>query len=178
LGAADDSRNAQILRYHETLLLTRLGRFEEALAAAHYFAKQHLSSPDLYVALGLAALRIPQLPANVSDQQREEFAAAGQAVFLLQSGDTHAADDALQQFFARYPKTANLHYTWGYLLYPTDQDAAISEFRREVSVDPQNAVAHSMLAWALLMEDDAARAAFAGPRAAGDGRREGLASGA
>lgn len=158
LGAADDSRNAQILRYHEMLLLTRLGRFEEALAAANYFAKQHLSSPDLYVALGLAALRIPQLPANMSDQQREECAAAGQAVFLLQSGDTQAADDSLQQFFARYPRTANLHYTWGYLLYPTDQDAAIAEFRREVAADPQNAVAHSMLAWALLMEDDAAAA--------------------
>lgn len=158
LGAADDSRNTQILRYHETLLLTRLGRFEEALTAADYFAKQHLSSPDLYVALGLAALRIPQLPAKLGDAQREECVAAGQAVYLLQSGDAQAADAMLQQFFVRYPRTANLHYTWGYLLYPTDQDAAIGEFRREVALDPQNTVAHSMLAWALLMDNDPAAA--------------------
>lgn len=158
MGAADDARNTQILRYHEMLLLTRLGRFEEALTAAEYFAKQHLSSPDLYVALGLAALRMPQLPANLGDAEHEECAAAGKAVFLLQSGDAQAADAALQQFFARYPKTANLHYTWGYLLYPTDQDAAIAEFKREVALDPQNAVAHSMLAWALLMDNDPAAA--------------------
>ena len=158
LGAADDTRNAQILHYHQTLLLTRLGRFEEALTAAKTFAKQHLSNPDLDVALGLAALRIPQLPANLGDAQREECAMAGHAVYLLQSGDMPAADDALQQFFARYPNTANVHYTWGYLLYPTDQDAAIGEFRREVAVDPQNSVAHSMLAWALLMDDDPAAA--------------------
>lgn len=158
LGAADDSRNAQILRYHQTLLLTRLGRFEEAFTAADYFAKQHLSSPDLYVALGLAALRIPQLPASIDDAQREKCAAAGHAVFLLQSGDAPAANDALQQFFARYPRTANLHYTWGYLLYSSDQDAAIAEFRRELTLDPQSAVAHSMLAWALLMDSDPAAA--------------------
>ena len=158
LGAADDVRNAQILRYHEVLLLTRAGRFEEALTAAQYFAKQNLSSPDLFVALGLAALRTPQLPASLDDAQRERCAAAGHAVFLLQSGDMEAASSALQQFFARYPATPNLHYTWGYLLYPTDQDAAMAEFSRELAVDPQNAVAHTMLAWSLLMENDAAAA--------------------
>lgn len=158
LGAADDSRNAQILHYHETLLLTRLGRFEEALNAARYFAQQNLSGPDLFVALGLAALRIPQLPTAIDDAQREQCSRAGHAVFLLQSGDTQAANDALKQFVARYPSTAHLHYTWGYLLYPTDQDAAVAEFRRELAVDPQDAIARAMLAWALLMEHDATAA--------------------
>ena len=31
LGAANDSHNTQVLRYHEGLLLTRLGRFQDAL---------------------------------------------------------------------------------------------------------------------------------------------------
>ena len=51
LGAADDSRNTQILRYHEGQLLTKLGRFEEALTAYGYFARNHLSNDELLLAV-------------------------------------------------------------------------------------------------------------------------------
>jgi tetratricopeptide (TPR) repeat protein len=152
LGAADDSRNSQILRYHEGLLLTKLGRFEEALTSYGFFAHQHISNDELIVAVGLAALRIPEFPKDAASEQRTMSAEAGNAAFLLLSGDEAAAATAFQAFFARYPSAANLHYTWGYLLYPTDQDAAIAEFRRELSVDPRNAIDHTMLAWALLMD--------------------------
>ena len=152
LGAADDSRNAQILRYHEGLLLTRLGRFDKALTAFGYFALQHISSDELIAAIGLAVLRIPQIPKDTDPAQREKIALAGNAAFLLLSGDAPAATQAFQNFFARYPDAASAHYTWGYLLYPTDQDAAIAEFQRAVALDGSNAIAHTTLAWALLME--------------------------
>ena len=158
LGAADDSRNAQILRYHEGRLLTKLGRFEEALTAYGYFARQHLSNDELLVAVGLATLRIPQFPKDADPAQRDMIALAGNATFLLLSGDKQAAAQTFQTFFQRYPAAANVHYTWGYLLYPTDQDAAVLEFRRELAVDPANAVDHTMLAWALLMESSPAEA--------------------
>ena len=158
LGAADDSRNSQILRYHEGLLLTRLGRFEEALTAYGYFARQHISNDDRIAAVGLAALRIPELPKDTAASQRDQVALAGNAAFLLLSGDISGASQAFQAFFQRYPSTANLHYSWGYLLYPTDQDAAIEEFRREIVVDPGNALDHTMLAWSLLMENEPAAA--------------------
>jgi len=154
LGAADDSRNTQILRYHEGQLLTKLGRFEEALTAYGYFARQHLSNEELLVAVGLATLRIPQFPKDAGPAQRDMIALAGNATFLLLSGDQQAAAQAFQTFVQRYPATANVHYTWGYLLYPTDQDAAVAEFQRELAVDPANAVDHTMLAWALLMENN------------------------
>jgi tetratricopeptide (TPR) repeat protein len=153
LGAADDSRNTQILRYHEGQLLTKLGRFEEALTAYGYFARQHLSNDELLVAVGLATLRIPQFPKDADPARREMIALAGNATFLLLSGDQQAAALAFQTFFQRYPAAANVYYTWGYLLYPTDQDAAVAEFRSELAVDPANAVDHTMLAWALLMEN-------------------------
>ena len=158
LGAADDSRNAQILRYHQGLLLTRLGRFEEALTAYGYFARQRISNDELLVAVGLAALRLPQFPKDGDPAQRDMIALAGNATFLLLSGDKEAADQAFRVFSQRYPTAANVHYTWGYLLYPTDQDAAIAEFRRELAVDPTNAVDHAMLAWALLMDNSPAEA--------------------
>lgn len=158
LGAADDSRNTQILRYHEGLLLTKLGRFEEALTAYGYFARQHISNDDLVAAIGLAVLRIPEFPKDAGPAQRDMIALAGNAAFLLLSGDKTAADQAFQTFFQKYPTAANVHYTLGYLVYPTDQDAAISEFRRELAVDPSNAVDHTMLAWALLMDNSPAEA--------------------
>ena len=158
LGAADDARNAQILHYHEALLLTRLSHFEEALGAFAYFAKQNLSSDEIYVAIGLAMLRVPLLPGDASPSQREEASAAGHAAFLLMSGDAQSAAGAFRQFFAQYPAATGVHYAYGYLLYPTDQDAAIAEFQREIAVDPGSALAHTMLAWALLMENEPAAA--------------------
>lgn len=155
LGAADDSRNTQILRYHEALLLTRLGRFEEALQSFTWFAQHNLSHQEMLIAIGLAALRIPHLPAEVDPAQRDECAIAGNAVYRFLSGDAPGTTQAMQDFFARYPTAANLHYTWGYLLYSTDPDAAVEQFRRAVAIDPNASVAHTMLAWALLMDNDA-----------------------
>lgn len=166
LGAADDTRNTQILRYHEGLLLTRLGRFEEALTAYGYFAREHISNDELLIAVGLATLRIPQFPKDADASQRETSALAGNAAFLLLSGDEPAAAQAFQTFFQRYPTAANAHYSWGYLLYPTDQDAAIVEFRKEAAVDPENSIDHAMLAWALLMENSPAEALTEAKKAA------------
>ena len=158
LGAADDSRNTQILRYHQGLLLTKLGRFEEALTAYGYFARQHISNDELIAAVGLAALRIPQFPKDADPSEHDRIALAGNATLLLLAGDQPGAAQAFQTFFQRYSTAANVHYTWGYLLYPTDQDAAVAEFRRELTVNPANAVDHTMLAWALLMETSPAEA--------------------
>jgi tetratricopeptide (TPR) repeat protein len=158
LGAADDSRNTQILRYHEALLLTRLGRFEEALSSFSWFAKQHLSNDQMLVAVGLAALHLPLQPSDATTDQREEASLAGNAAFALMSGDKQAAAQAFQQFLARYPTAANIHYSYGFLLYPTDPDAAIVEFRHEVEVDPGSSVTHTMLAWALLIDNEPANA--------------------
>jgi len=154
LGAADDSRNTQILRYHEALLLTHAGRFEEALQTFTWFAQHNLSNSEMLVAIGLAALRIPHLPAEADAAQQEECTAAGNAVLRFLSGDTPGTAQAMQDFFRRYPTAANLHYTWGYLLYATDPDAAVVQFREAVRIDPNAAVAHTMLAWALLMDND------------------------
>ncbi len=117
-----------------------------------YFARQHISSDELVTAVGLAVLRIAELPREADEPQWEMSAAAGNAALLLLAGNRQAAAEAFQAFFARYPAAANVHYTFGYLLYPTDQDAAIAEFRRELEIDQGNAVDHTMLAWALLMD--------------------------
>lgn len=61
LGAANQSRNEKILRFHESMLLTRLGRFEDAIRSYGFFAPEE-PNPDLLLAIGLAGLRTPLLP--------------------------------------------------------------------------------------------------------------------
>ncbi len=158
LGAASQPRNAQILRYHEGLLLTKLGRFEDALKSYAYFAENQITSPDLLLAIGLAGLRIAAFPQELTPEQRDLVANMGNAAFQHMTGDEKATRQAFEEFFRRFPTTVNAHYFYGYLLYSSDPEAAIIEFKRELELSPSNDSAQIMTAWALLMRNRPAEA--------------------
>jgi tetratricopeptide (TPR) repeat protein len=157
LGAANQSRNEKILRYHESLLLTRLGRFEDALRSYGFFARED-PNPDLLTAIGLAGLRTPLLPKELKPDQQELYASTGKAAFEFMKGNKDAARTEFQQVFARKPAVPNAHYLYGFLLYSSDPEEAVAEFKKELEVDPQNAAAEVMLAWIPLMDNDGAEA--------------------
>lgn len=158
LGAANQPRNEKILRYHEALLLTRTGRFEDALRSYAFFAHEEDSNPELLLALGLAGLRVQLLPRELKTDQQEVYVSTGKAVFDFMKGDTASADVEFQRIFERIPPVANTHYLYGYLLYASDPDQAVVEFKKELEVNPSNAVAEVMLAWIPLMQNDGAQA--------------------
>jgi tetratricopeptide (TPR) repeat protein len=158
LGAANDARNEQILRYHESLLLTVLGKFQTALDSYSYFAKNNIASPELMLAIGLAGLQMPLLPDNVKADQKELVANAGKAAFEYMSGDEAGAKQAFESLFQQFPTTPGLHYLYGHLLFATDPDAGLAEFRRELEVSPKNPSALTMTAWTLLMQRHPAEA--------------------
>ena len=157
-GAANQSRNEKILRYHEALLLTRTGRFEDALRSYAFFTHDEDSNPELLLALGLAGLRTPLLPKELRIDRQELYISTGKAVFDFMRHDLDAARLEFQQLFARVPAVPNAHYLYGYLLYAGDPDAAVVEFEKELEVTPSNAVAEVMLAWIPLMKNDGATA--------------------
>lgn len=158
LGAATGARNEQVLRYHAALLLTRAGSFQGALQQYTWFAEKGISSPDLFLGLGLAGLRSPKLPQEVPPDDKEMFTLAGSAIFQFMAHRQDQAAQAFQDFFRRYPKAANAHYVYGYLLIQADPDHAIQEFKRELEVSPSNAEANVMLAWTYLLLDEPAQA--------------------
>jgi tetratricopeptide (TPR) repeat protein len=158
LGAANQSRNEKILRYHEALLLTRTGRFEDALRSYGFFAHDEDLNPELLQAMGLAGLRTPLLPRELKPEQRELYISAGRAAFDFMKKDIDAASADFQHLFERVPPVANAHYLYGYLLYATDPDQAVAEFKKELEVNPSNAVAEVMLAWIPLMQNDGSTA--------------------
>ena len=71
------------------------------------------------------------LPKEVKPEQRDLFLTAGGAAFRLWSRDRVGAKQEFQKIFERSPVPANAHYFYGYLLFPTDPDEAIVEFKRE-----------------------------------------------
>jgi tetratricopeptide (TPR) repeat protein len=158
LGAANQSRNEQILRYHEALLLTRLGNYANALKTYTFFAKNGVSDPELFTAIGLAGLRMPLLPKDVPQDQQELVSAAGGAAYRFLAGDETGGGQAFQDLFQRFPKARNLHFLYGYLLFANDPDAALAEFEQELEIAPANADADVMSAWALLLRSRAAEA--------------------
>jgi tetratricopeptide (TPR) repeat protein len=153
-GAANQPRNEKILRYHEALLLARTGRFEDALRSYAFFTHDEDSNPELLLALGLAGLRTPLLPKELRADQQELYISTGKAVFDFMRRDLDVARAEFQQLFERTPAVPNAHYLYGYLLYAGDADAAVVEFKKELEVNPANAVAEVMLAWIPLTQND------------------------
>jgi tetratricopeptide (TPR) repeat protein len=148
LGAANQPRNAGIIFYHEAILLTRRGDFEQALGKYTQIVSHGSVNPDVLTGIGLAGLRLPTLPQDVEPSQLEMVSAVGQAASLFMGQDLPAADQAFQALFSRYPTAANLHYLYGYLLFSTDSEKAIDQFNQELAINPDSALTHSMIAWA------------------------------
>ncbi len=158
LGAAAQPRNAEILLYHEALLLARLGSFEQALGKYTSFVKQGKTNPELLTAIGLAGLRMPVLPQDADPAQSDLIAMTGAAASKVMAGDKDGGQQAFQALFAKYPNTPNLHYLYGYLLFARQPDAAIDQFQQELTVAPRNPLDLAMLAWTYGIEGDYAKA--------------------
>lgn len=150
-GALNEPRNEQIIRYHLAQLLMHQSRFQEALEQLQFFATQHVDAPDLKVVIGLAGMRVPLFPKDVPEQDRALYEVAGNAGYVFLSGDNEQADDLFSQLFAKYPSTPNLHYFYGFLLFPHDPGLAIDQFRSELGVNPTNETANALLAFTLVV---------------------------
>jgi len=150
-GAANEPRNAQIIRFHLALVLAHAGRFQDALDQYKFFATKNLDAPDLQLGVGLAGMRVTTLPKDVPASDRELYQAAGEAGYALLSGESERGDDLFRKLFTRYPSTPNLHLFYGFLLFPHDPFLAVDEFRIEAELAPTNETAHAMLAFTLMI---------------------------
>ncbi|MGH9497162.1 MAG: tetratricopeptide repeat protein [Candidatus Sulfotelmatobacter sp.] len=157
LGAANQSRNEKILRFHESMLLTRLGRFEDAVRSYGFFAPEE-PNPELLLAVGLAGLRAPLFPKDVSPDQQETYRSAGKAALDYMKGDRESSRAEFQKLFQRTPPIANAHYLYGFLLYSSEPEEAMVEFKHELEVSPKNSAAQVMLAWIPLLRNDGSEA--------------------
>ena len=151
-GAASDPRNAVILRLHLAQLLTRASRFQDALAQYSFFALGKAENADLDAGIGMAGMRVAALVSDATAQDRVLYEAAGRAGWQLLANNTMQADASFRQLFTQYPKARNLHFMYGYMLFPHDSAMALDQFQQELAVAPDNTAARGMLAFTLMID--------------------------
>jgi tetratricopeptide (TPR) repeat protein len=150
-GALNQPHNEEIIRYHLAQLLAHASRFQESLDQYRFFAERHADAPDLMVGIALAGMRVPTFPKDAPAENRNLYQAVGNAGYVFLSGDNEQADDLFAQLFVRYPSTPNLHYFYGFLLFPHDPGLAIDQFHNELAVNPTNETANALLALTLVI---------------------------
>jgi tetratricopeptide (TPR) repeat protein len=150
-GAANDPHNEQVIRFHFAQLLTRAGRFDDAMKQYQYFATHHIDNPDLLVGLGQVGTRTAALTSDVSAQERPMLEEVGRASFTFLSGDTEGAGKLFNALFARYPSSPDLYLFYATLLYRDRSNLAIDAIRNAVAAMPGNGYGHAVLAFTLMV---------------------------
>ena len=147
LGLKGDPQVSKVTRFHAGLLLTYFGQFESALQRYAQLAVQSGGDPDMTVAVGLAAMRMPLLPRDLPASQQEIVIAAGTAVQDSLSRRPADAQRAFESLVAKYPNTPQVHNIYGAFLLASDPDAAIREWRLELEISPKHVPARLQLAF-------------------------------
>jgi tetratricopeptide (TPR) repeat protein len=153
-GVVGGGAMADVARYHSAIMLTRIGQFDQALLILGDFGLEGNDSPSVIEAMGLAVLRIPMLPADLSGPRRELVLLAGRARYLQAARMMAGAQSAFELLTSRYPDTPNVHYAYGVFLLPEQPDKAIELFQRELKVSPQSVYAKLQIAFAHIRRGD------------------------
>jgi superkiller protein 3 len=175
-GGAIEPSIEQVLRFHEVLLLDKLGLFDQAMPRLRPFVKSGTKNTALLAAIGLTALRRPLLPKEIPAAEQGSVAAAGLAAYYWMANDEPAAAAAFKTLLASYPNAAGVHYFYAtYLLAFRPAEEAYAEFKRELEVQPRNADARATIALLMLRAGLIAQALPLAKQAAEDGPKSATA---
>jgi len=147
--------------FHWALLLTRKGRFVESLYLLAVEAGKLRGGPALVEAMGLASLRMPNLPEDYPPERREMVWLAGEAALYsaLPSNDSDRAAEYARRLLFHYDHEPNVHYFRGTVLnFERKSAEAEEEFRQELQISPRHVPAMVELARLNLSHDQTAEA--------------------
>lgn len=146
-GYGDDAELEKVAVYHLALLYNWSGGFEKIAELLGPAAQRSHPPDDIKAALGMALLRIPLLPSEVDPGKDSLIRAAGEAAVLLRGGNSAAAETAVQQLSAEFPRTPYLHYAHAVALVAAGKsEEALQEFEEETKASPQSALAYVQIA--------------------------------
>lgn len=170
LGVGDDAELPAVVGYHRAILLTRAGRFEAAVDEIAGFVRGGNTGPTIVEALGLAMLRVPQVPAEATPQTRAMALLAGQGAIYAYRRMPAAAEQSYTQLLTQYPDVPNVHYVYGAYLVHERPDEALEQFKLELKVSPAHVLARVQIAQELVKRGQFGEAApFASEAVARDG---------
>jgi tetratricopeptide (TPR) repeat protein len=154
LGLGANQELASVVRYHTAILMTRFSQFEFAHKVLSEFTADGNDNPKILEALGLATLRVPQLPDEVDPARREQLLLAGGGTFYYYSRMTAASNGQFQELLRRYPDVPNGHYAYGVVLLNEAPDRALDEFKEELRRSPAHVPSILQIAFEYLKRSD------------------------
>ena len=147
IGGDLDPSVDNVLRFHEALLLTKLGLFDQATSKLIPFVRKGVRDPTLTAGIGLNALREPLLPAEVPPAEMPRINAAGNAAYLWMAGNINETQPAFRALVETFPTGPGIHYLYAtFLITFRPAEEAVAELRRELEVNPHSADARAMIA--------------------------------
>jgi tetratricopeptide (TPR) repeat protein len=141
LGFSESPDVEKVALYHLGLLFILHGEFERAtdLLASAFGPSQF--TEQIKVALGLALLRAPILPAQIDPSKDALIHAAGETAVLIANREMDAVSRHFEQMLRDYPGTPYLHYQYGLALMAASQyQPAELQLREETRTTPRSAL--------------------------------------
>jgi len=160
LGLGGNAELEDVARLRFALALVKTYQFEEALQPLTLLARRTPEKPEVVAAVGLALLRMARLPPEVPAEKQALVQKAGQAGAYHLAERGADAERAYAELVAAYPDEPWIHYAQGILLLRTDSERGMAALRRELQINPGNALACLEIAFELLKlgRNDEARA--------------------
>jgi predicted Zn-dependent protease len=146
LGLPDNPKFVSVVRVRAALIAMRTSDFTAAIDQLLPLALSGDKSPAVTEALGVAALTLPWLPADVPAATRPLVDLAGRATWALYAQQWTDADALFQQLGEQYGKEPGVHYLRGIYYVDRDMAAALGEFAAELKISPSQALAHVQIA--------------------------------
>lgn len=147
LGFGGSAEAVRLAKYRLAILLNRSGQFDEAIGVLADYSGNATIDKEMRIALGMAQLRIPMLPAQLEPAKRALVESVGDATVLLLESKYDLAFPKLQQLLKEYPATPYLHYTYGTALMAlSEYDEAEALQREESRISPRSELPYVALA--------------------------------
>ena len=150
-GSPGNDALIDVAGFHWALLLTHESKFEQALYLLAAKAAKLGGSPVLAEAMGLASLRMTNLPEDYPPGKHEMVWLAGEAALYAAEQDYARSDEYAHRLATRYGGEANVHYFLGTLLgFQRKLPEAVEEYKKELQISPEHVPAMVELALAQL----------------------------
>ena len=146
-GSPGTAELIDVASFHFALLLTREGHFFEALYLLGKKVEKHGPDPTLAEPMGLAWMRMKNVPEDYPQERREMVWLAGMASVYLSAQQLDRVHEFQDRLVAHYGDEPNVHYFRGYVYeFEKRYDEAAAEYRQELKISPDHAAAMVQLA--------------------------------
>jgi predicted Zn-dependent protease len=153
LGMGGRKEMTQSVFYFVAVLLTRFEQYSDSTSMMLAMIKSGQQSDLLVEPLGLAALRMPLLPAEIPADRHELVRMAGKGALALEAQRQEEAQNLFSGMVAAYPNEPGVHFLYGAFLLDVRPEDGVAEMRRELQVSPFHVPARLRLAEEYVKEE-------------------------